>query len=91
MIAMTYGTLPTVELFYKQFEEKCPEGTFKIENSKTLGWYAGTSTVVYNCGELWTTMQDICAHAHEAYNESDSEQLLDLASGVMTSLGFEWI
>lgn len=75
--SLTYGTLPSKELFAKAFEEQVPGIYYRIRNDKYIG------SVDLTESELWTHLKRAVKIGREVG--------LDWASAVLDTLGFEWI
>lgn len=78
--SLTYGILPKIEDFNKAFDLACPTGYYKIENDKIVG------TGKWFCDELW----HLLVHLKIRW-EQGSEEHGNLASQILSTLGFEWI
>ena len=85
---MTFGEMPTFEEFEKQFGEKVGElydWELKGEDAKTAE-RVGLDYAPFNAQELYNVVEQLTA----AFQEGD-DKAGDLASNIMTTLGYEWI
>jgi len=77
LVRMTYGEMPSRELFDKHFDSVCPSGYCRIENDKRLG------SVKLTADELW----EQC----ELAILGGTDRNLDWISSVLSCLRFEWV
>lgn len=98
---MTYGTLPTYEEFEAAFDDQCPRGTYNImlgssdaqacENFK-LGDGRWTCRALYEaCQEIVEASQVAPASDEQSEYYKALDVAMSLVSGVMITLGFEWV
>lgn len=76
-LTLTYGYLPSVDVYNAAFEAACPEGTFSVYNDKRCGEETFTRT------SLWEEIQ--------AATEENTDASLSWASDVLGYLGIEWV
>jgi len=81
MKTLTYGVLPTQEQFDAAFERECSSGAFRFGNDPRVGTCALTAS------ELWRELVKARAEWDKDHNETPEGWI----SGVLYSLGFEWV
>ena len=99
MTAMTYGTLPTRAEFDEAFERECPDGYHmqlgETDSRAVDGFRLGDGTLTAD--QLWAGVTEIVAYLPAGMSDDDPAELakqdaaMDLVSGIMASLGFEWV
>lgn len=103
MKSLTYGILPTAEEFRLAFERECPDGKYAItlgrSDSKALMAFR-LCDGAFHYWDLWDAINEVVnVHElgpeelkdvpHEA--EGMDETRMSLVSGILQTLGFEWI
>jgi len=86
MKVMTYGNLPTREVFDRQFAELVSDGEFRFGNDKRVG------TCALSPDELWAEIQK--AHAEWDGPQADADkqdEAGEWCSTVLECLGIEWV
>jgi len=77
MKSMTFGKMPSKKEFCAAYERELGNSEYNIKNCKIVG------NASYDCEELYNLIK--------ALNNSGEEEKELLASGIMFTLGFEWI
>ena len=84
---MTWGELPEEYYFEMAFREDLGEdGIYKIRNCRELDAVYSGGNVDFTCDELWNFLTECEQHGFDTNHE-----LSDLVSGILYTLGFEWI
>lgn len=87
--AYTYGQLPPREVFEEYFDERVGDGQFHIRLSRSDA-RAAEGTVIgdgyYDSETLWRGLRQLTA---KFYDGDDAAG--ELASAILSTLGFEWI
>lgn len=79
-VSLTYGQMPSWEVFEKAFREEVPSGWYRFGNDERQG---NSSLTV---GQLWTELADAIFDW-----EDGNDHAGDWASCVLSTLGIEWI
>lgn len=79
--SLTYGQLPTREVFDQHFEAECPMGTFEIKNHPTMG------DMRLSADQTWA----LVVHGAQEWNEGQFNDNTDLAGAILYLIGIEWI
>ena len=92
MTRMTYGTLPTREEFDTAFERECPKG-YHVELGPSDaeacdGFNFGDG--VWSADDLWDFIVRVMSY-WECGPVGEALDVMDVVSGVMLTLGFEWV
>lgn len=95
MTSLTFGVLPSLETFRASFEAQCPNGYHVALNGRDSGILDWTGCDVPSVGE-WTCEEtyNTLVKLTECWDLGDpyaSDYAGDLASTILTTLGFEWI
>lgn len=93
-MTMTYGTMPTRTEFEGAFACECSEGwyhiTLGITDSIALEGFM-LSEGNWNVEGLYHACAEVIAASQDQYDTRDAESALDVVSGVIETLGFEWV
>ncbi len=93
---MTYGVMPTLEQFQEAFDRECPKGTYNIQLARSDS--AAVEDFKLGDGDwtalqLWEAINEI-VHFQPGYEQAAKwrhDQVMDLVSSILDTLGFEWI
>jgi hypothetical protein len=85
MKSMTYGTMPHYDEYQQAFERECVTGTYGIRNCKELETLYIGGNLDLDIDELWCFLESCCD------GWQDNHEMGDVASGILSTLGFEWI
>lgn len=85
MKSMTYGTMPAFSDFEKAYESHVGSGTYEIRNCRELEAVYNGGNVDFDLEGLWEFLSECCIVGF------DNHEALDIASCIMTTLGFEWV
>lgn len=78
--SMNYGDMPTRTEFKKAFKDEIAPGRYRIRNDRIVG------DADLNEAELWKLLQGL----RRAFGKGGDEEG-DLASVILSTLGFEWV
>jgi len=84
-MTLTYGILPGYDAFSIRFHEACPTGIYEIRNCRELDAVYPGGNVDFDFDGLWSLLGE-CADGWQ-----DNHEMGDLASCILTTLGFEWV
>lgn len=90
---MTWGTLPSPEDFEDAFSEICGEGgDYSIREGAAAGTLPeGVCSGDYNSAQVWEMLEWLTADANLGGDHDPGGRKGDLASGILGTLGFEWV
>ena len=95
---MTWGLLPLERHFRQAFDEDLGQnGIYKIRNCRELDAVYPGGNIDFTCDELWSFLTE-CEQSAYAQHSAGSDhgfdtnhELSDLVSGILYTLGFEWV
>lgn len=84
---MTWGFLPLERDFRQAFDEDLgQDAVYPISNAKELEAVYPEGSKDFTCDELWAFLKECEEHGFDTNHE-----LSDLCSGILYTLGFEWV
>lgn len=93
---LTYGVLPTQESFDGAFDRECPGGYYNIQLSRSDSqaverFYLGSGD--WTAKQLWKAITEIVEtwSTERCTDETQTDDAMDLVSGILGTLGFEWV
>jgi hypothetical protein len=89
-VSLTYGKMPSKDAFEKAFERRVADGVYTISLSRSDARAADGTSIgdgVYDADELYDGVKELV----DKWADHEDDRAGDLASAILSTLGFKWI